>query len=192
MWSAALIAGARTYCGARMSTEPRGPSGDDGAARVLDGIVECWEHAASTMQRMLGGSYDVADAIGDLVQCSAKTAEIGVAGLLGGLDMIRRPPAQPLATSVSVAVPIDPAIEPRQLYSDGFRGLGWDHRAQIRRADVTIQPAVASATVTVSFAHVTDEERRRTIIYEGEVKALGVPAPITDTIRVAKPADRFA
>jgi hypothetical protein len=177
-----------------MSTERPGPSGDDGAARVLDGIVECWEHAASTMQRMLGGSYDVADAIGDLVQCSAKTAEIGVAGFLGGLDMIRRPTAQPLATRVSVEVPIDPTIGP--LETDGFRGIGWDHRAQIGPADVTIQPAVASTsatvTVTVSFAHVSDEERRRTIIYEGEVKALGVPAPMTDTIRVAKPADRFA
>jgi hypothetical protein len=174
-----------------MSTEPPGPSGDDGAARVLDGIVECWEHAASTMQRMLGGSYDVADAMGDLVQCSAKTAEIGVAGFLGGLGMIRRP-AHPLATSVSVEVPIDPTIGP--LETAGFRGIGWGNWAQIGPADVTIQPAVASGTVTVtvSFANVRDEERRRTIIYEGEVKALGVPAPITDTIRVAKPADRFA
>ncbi len=43
-------------------------------------------------------------------------------------------------------------------------------------------------TVTVNFDHVSDPERARTIIYEGVIKARGLQAPVTDTIRVAKPA----
>ena len=144
-----------TSCGAQMSTEPP-PKGDDPLARLLSGVVECWDHTTSVMQQTRAGTYDAADARRDLAKCSEKATEIGLALFTDWLDMLRPPSrnVQPNPSSASTDLYFRPSKQPPQgepppppeppleLYTDGLRGIGWASDFQIAGGDVTFSPAV--------------------------------------------------
>jgi hypothetical protein len=126
-------------------------------------------------------------ALAESLQYAVKTAEAGLAAFMGMMQVFERSKAEPNPTNVSTTVSVPPTTE---LHPGAFRALGSGTDHWIQATDVKIQrdpTDLTQLTVTLSFANVSPFERSRTIVYEGHVHdATGVP--VTDTIRIPKPA----
>ena len=158
-------------------------------ARVLAEVADCWEHAATITQRALTGSYNAAQAFDDAMQYATRSSALGRAAFTGWLGLLRPITTQP--TGARAAARTAPAARLGDVRAGAFRAIGTGDQHWIAPSDVTIglDPTdLSQLAVELSYANVSQFERERTIVYEGNVHdAAG--APVGDPFRVVKPAE---
>jgi hypothetical protein len=157
--------------------------------RVLAEVADCWAHAAAITERTLNGSYNAAQAFDDAMQYATRSSALGLAAFTGWMGLLR-----PMVTEPSggrAGSRIAPPAGLADLRPGQFRAIGTGNQHCIAPSDVTIglDPSdPGELAVDLSFENVSQFERERTIVYEGNVHdAAG--APVGDAFRVAKPAE---
>jgi hypothetical protein len=158
-------------------------------ARVLSGVADCWDHAASITQRTLAGSYGANEAFDDAIECATRSTVLSLVAFRGWIDFLRGATPPPRTTGTTSAAA--PLARLGDVHAGRFRAIGTGNQHEIDPSDVTvgIDPTDPSKyTVALSYANVSPYERDRTIIYEGGLlDAAG--ATVGDPFRVAKPGE---
>jgi hypothetical protein len=172
-----------------------GGSGSSGSAAsgATVGPLDVWKQLAGAVGGLFGGigtGTGPVQEICDLWKQAATTYFTAVAECLESSWWAGAGP-DPDVVKVKVAPASGGAVPlGAQVTDPGLRGLGWGSAIRIAPADVVLSVDTdGTLDATVSFMHVTEDEKKRTIIYQGNVVDNTLPGTVQGgLVTVVKPA----